>query len=98
MDSPPGSRSGDAWRLAAPLALTAAALGVRLGQIAWVVGEVATAASPLLARFVRQKTVLVTTYRRDGRPVGTPVSLAADGDHAYPPQLRAGRQDPTHPP
>jgi hypothetical protein len=28
------------------------------------------------------KTVLVTTYRQDGRPVGTPVSLAVDGDHA----------------
>jgi PPOX class probable F420-dependent enzyme len=40
-------------------------------------------ASPALARFVRQKTVLVTTDRRDGRPVGTPVSLAVDGDHAY---------------
>ena len=41
------------------------------------------AASPVLARFLRQKTVLVTTYRRDGRPVSTPVSLAVDGDHAY---------------
>jgi PPOX class probable F420-dependent enzyme len=56
---------------------------VRLGQLGWVVGEVAPAASPVLARFVRQKTVLVTTYRRDGRPVSTPVSLAVDGDHAY---------------
>jgi PPOX class probable F420-dependent enzyme len=37
----------------------------------------------VLARFVREKTVLVTTYRRDGRPVGTPVSLTVDGDHAY---------------
>jgi PPOX class probable F420-dependent enzyme len=27
--------------------------------------------------------VLVTTYRQNGRPVGTPVSLAVDGDHAY---------------
>ena len=63
--------------------LTAAALVVRLGQLGWVVGEVAPAASPVLARFVRQKTVLVTSYRQDGRPVGTPVSLAVDGDHAY---------------
>jgi PPOX class probable F420-dependent enzyme len=58
-------------------------LVVRLGQFGWVVGEVATAASPALARFVHQKTVLSTTYRQDGRPVGTPVSLAVDGDHAY---------------
>jgi PPOX class probable F420-dependent enzyme len=56
---------------------------VRLGQLGWVLGEVTPAASPVLARFVRQKTVLVTTYRRDGRPVGTPVSLTVDGDHAY---------------
>jgi PPOX class probable F420-dependent enzyme len=78
-----GGRSGDPWALAALSALTAAALVVRLGQLGWVVGEVAPAASPALTRFVRQKTVLVTTYRQDGRPVSTPVSLAVDGDHAY---------------
>jgi PPOX class probable F420-dependent enzyme len=33
-------------------------------------------------RFARQGTVLLTTFRRDGRPVGTPVSLAVIGDHA----------------
>jgi PPOX class probable F420-dependent enzyme len=78
-----GGRSSDPWGLAALSLLTAAALVVRLGQLGWVVGEVEPAASPVLARFVRQKTVLVTTYRQDGRPVGTPVSLAVDGDHAY---------------
>jgi hypothetical protein len=31
----------------------------------------------------RSWTVLVTTYRRDGSPVGTPVNLAVEGDHAY---------------
>src|SRR5437870_11253400 len=34
-------------------------------------------------RFVRQPTVLLTTYRRDGTPVGTPVSIAVEGDHAF---------------
>src|SRR5947209_16046403 len=34
-------------------------------------------------RFVRQPTVLLTTYRRDGTPVGTPVSIAVEGDRAY---------------
>src|SRR5215216_5408393 len=63
--------------------LLAVALVARLGQLGWVVGEVTPAASPVLVRFVRQKTVLVTTYRQDGQPVGTPVSLAVDGDHAY---------------
>lgn len=33
--------------------------------------------------FTRQKTVLLTTYKRDGTPVGTAVSIAVDGDHAY---------------
>jgi PPOX class probable F420-dependent enzyme len=78
-----GGRSADPWALAALSLLTAVALVVRLGQLGWVVGEVTPAASPVLVRFLRQKTVLVTTYRQDGRPVGTPVSLAVDGDHAY---------------
>jgi PPOX class probable F420-dependent enzyme len=78
-----GGRSGDPWALAALSLLTAVALVARLGQLGWVVGEVGPATTPALAALVRQKTVLVTTYRRDGRPVGTPVSLAVDGDHAY---------------
>lgn len=40
-------------------------------------------ASPALEPFVRQWTVLLTSYRRDGRPVGTPVSIAVDGDRAF---------------
>lgn len=36
-----------------------------------------------LEPFVRWWTVLLTTYRRDGRPVGTPVSIAVDGDRAF---------------
>jgi PPOX class probable F420-dependent enzyme len=78
-----GGRSSDPWGLAALSLLTAAALVVRLGQLGWVIGEVSPATTPALAALVRQKTVLVTSYRRDGRPVGTPVSLAVDGDHAY---------------
>jgi PPOX class probable F420-dependent enzyme len=78
-----GGHSADPWGLAALSLLTAAALVARLGQLGWVVGEVTPATIPALAPFVRQKTVLSTTYRQDGRPVGTPVSLAVDGDHAY---------------
>jgi PPOX class probable F420-dependent enzyme len=37
----------------------------------------------LLQPFVRQNTVLLTTFRWDGRPVGTPVHIAVEGDHAY---------------
>lgn len=35
------------------------------------------------APFVRQKTILLTSYRKDGTPVGTPVHIAVDGDRAY---------------
>jgi PPOX class probable F420-dependent enzyme len=31
----------------------------------------------------RAKTVLLTTYKRDGTPVATPVSIAFDGDRAF---------------
>jgi PPOX class probable F420-dependent enzyme len=41
------------------------------------------APNPALAPFVHQRTILLTSYRRDGTPVGTPVSIAVDGDHAY---------------
>ena len=78
-----GGHPWDAWGLAAVSLLTVVALIVRLRQLGWVVGDVSTATTPALARLVRQKTVLVTTFRQDGRPVGTPVSLAVDGDHAY---------------
>jgi PPOX class probable F420-dependent enzyme len=36
-----------------------------------------------LAPFARQDTVLLTTFRRDGTPVATPVSIAVEGDHAF---------------
>jgi PPOX class probable F420-dependent enzyme len=36
-----------------------------------------------LARFRDQRTVLLTSYRRDGTPVGTPVNIAVEGDHAF---------------
>ena len=33
--------------------------------------------------FVDQGTVLLTTYRRDGTPVGTPVNFIVDGERAF---------------
>src|SRR5215218_6660096 len=36
-----------------------------------------------LAPFVRQKAALLTTYRRDGTPVGTAVNIAVEGDRAF---------------
>ena len=40
-------------------------------------------ATPTLEPFVHQKYVLLTTYRRDGTPVGTPVNIAIEGDRAF---------------
>jgi PPOX class probable F420-dependent enzyme len=36
-----------------------------------------------LAPLDRSWTVRLTTYKRDGTPVATPVNLAVEGDHAY---------------
>ena len=40
-------------------------------------------AAAILAPFVHQRTILLTTFRRDGTPVGTPVNIAVEGDHAF---------------
>jgi uncharacterized protein len=36
-----------------------------------------------LVQVKNAKTVLLTTYKRDGAAVGTPVSIAFDGDRAF---------------
>ena len=36
-----------------------------------------------LTSFAQQPTALLTTYRRDGSPVGTPVHVAVEGERAY---------------
>ncbi len=40
-------------------------------------------ATSTLEPLVRQRTILLTTYRRDGTPVGTPVHVAVEGDRAF---------------
>lgn len=39
--------------------------------------------SGYLAPVKNSKTILLTTYKRDGTAVGTPVSIAFDGDRAF---------------
>ena len=39
--------------------------------------------TPELEPFVRRRTALLTTYRRDGTPVDTPVTIAVDGERAF---------------
>lgn len=38
---------------------------------------------PELAELRRQFAARLTTYKRDGTPVGTAVNIAVEGDHAY---------------
>jgi PPOX class probable F420-dependent enzyme len=78
-----GGRDLD-WVLLGVLSmLIGAALVLRLRQLGYVVGRVSGVASPTWAPFVRQKTIAITTYKRDGTPSTSPVSIAVDGDHAY---------------
>jgi uncharacterized protein len=42
-----------------------------------------TVSTSAIEPFVDQNTVLLTTYRRDGTGVGTPVHIAVDGDRAF---------------
>jgi uncharacterized protein len=39
--------------------------------------------APSLEGFADQKTVILTTYRRDGTPVDTPVHVAVAGDRGF---------------
>ncbi|NEB82190.1 PPOX class F420-dependent oxidoreductase [Streptomyces sp. SID14478] len=43
----------------------------------------ATQPSRALAPLVKQYAVLLTTHKKDGTSVGTPVNIAVEGDHAY---------------
>ena len=77
-----GGRDSDPWLLGAVSVVLAVAFVLRLRQCGYVVGYVRAATSAELVPCVEHKTVLVTTFRRDGTPVRTPVSLAVDGDRA----------------
>jgi PPOX class probable F420-dependent enzyme len=78
-----GGRDSDPWLLGLLSVVVAAALVRRLRQLHYVVGRVEPSCDPSLAPFVEQKTALLTTFRRDGTPVATPLSVAVEGDRAY---------------
>ena len=44
---------------------------------------IALEATSPFARFADQRTILLTTHRKDGRTVGTPVNIAVEGPVAY---------------
>lgn len=81
-DRDAGGHGFDGWLLGLVSVVVLAALVARIAMQGWVVGHVRPAANPRLLPFVEQKTVLLTTYRRSGTPVATPVSLAVDGYRA----------------
>nr|WP_233148103.1 MULTISPECIES: PPOX class F420-dependent oxidoreductase [unclassified Mycobacterium] len=83
MDLELGGSAAQAWGLGVVSVLLVAAFALRLGQLGYVLGAVGTATTPALARFVRQKTIRLITFRKDGTPGSSPVSIVVDGDRAY---------------
>jgi len=78
-----GHGGGDWISLTVLSLLVATALFLRLRELGYVVGNVRSTGTGVLGRFVEQKTVLLTTFRKDGTPVRAPVSIAVDGDRAF---------------
>jgi PPOX class probable F420-dependent enzyme len=78
-----GGSAAQVWLLGAISVALIVAFVLRLRQLGHVLGTVATATNPTLAPFVRQKTIRLTTFRKDGTAGTSPVSIAVDGDRAY---------------
>jgi hypothetical protein len=87
-----GGSALQAWALGAASVTLIVAFVLRLRQLGCILGNVSVATEPLLVPFVRQKTIRLTTFRKDGTAGTSPVSIAVDGDRAYFPHLRAGDQ------
>lgn len=83
VDLDEGGSASQAWVLGIVSVALALAFVLRLRQLGYVVGAVGTATNPVLAPFVRQKTISLTTFRKDGTPGSSPVSIVVDGDRAY---------------
>lgn len=83
VDLDEGGSAAQAWVLGAVSVALSLAFMLRLRQLGYVVGAVGTATNSALAPFVRQKTISLTTFRKDGRPGSSPVSIVVDGDRAY---------------
>lgn len=76
-----GGRAWQIWALAILSLAVAAALGLRLRALDYVVGAVDNATDPTLFPYVRCRTALLTGPSADADSV--PVSVAVDGNHAY---------------
>ncbi|WP_375482510.1 PPOX class F420-dependent oxidoreductase [uncultured Mycobacterium sp.] len=78
-----GGSAAQAWVLGVVSVALVGAFVLRLRQLGYVLGAVTAATDPRLASFVRQKTIRLTTFRKDGSPGTSPVSIVVDGDRAY---------------
>lgn len=78
-----GGRASDSPLLGALSVAGVVVLVRRARQLGYVWGRVCLTTSPALAPYVYQKTVSLTTFRKSGAPVATPVNLAVEGDVAY---------------
>ncbi|OBF83692.1 PPOX class F420-dependent enzyme [Mycobacterium sp. 852002-51163_SCH5372311] len=78
-----GGSPAQAWLLGVASAALVVAFVLRLRQLGYVLGKVGTATDPALAPFVRQKTISLTTFRKDGTAGSSPVSIVVDGERAY---------------
>jgi PPOX class probable F420-dependent enzyme len=83
MDLDIGGSAAQAWVLGAVSVALVVAFVLRMRQLGYVLGTVATATDQTLAPFVRQKTIRLTTFRKNGTPGTSPVSIVVDGDRAY---------------
>jgi PPOX class probable F420-dependent enzyme len=78
-----GGSPAQAWALGTVSVALIGAFVLRVRQLGYVMGAVADATDRRLSPFVRQKTIRLTTFRKDGTAGTSPVSIAVDGDRAY---------------
>lgn len=78
-----GGSVAQAWILGAVSVALVPVFVLRLHQLGNVLGNVGTATNSILVPFVRQKTISLATFRKDGTPGSSPVSIAVEGDRAY---------------
>ncbi|NES16432.1 PPOX class F420-dependent oxidoreductase [Micromonospora sp. PPF5-17] len=83
VDAELGGSPAQTWLVGLSAVLALVGLVARLRQLGWVVGHVDPAPAPAWAPLVRQKTVVLTTFKRDGTAVPTAVSVAVAGERAY---------------
>jgi PPOX class probable F420-dependent enzyme len=83
MDLDLGGSVAQAWLLGAMSVALVVAFVLRLRQLGYVLGAITTATNQALAPFVRQKTIRLITFRKDGTPGSSPVSIVVDGNRAY---------------